>query len=171
MITQRPGEDPSSVTWNLRVPAFLLIAGGALGVGACLGLAFPRALDHPSSVAILLVFLFLYGMSVWTGIDLWRGRPRGIRWGKFLFAAQIPLLSVSGFSYKFTTGLSAGLALIFHPGKIQLHLPFYIGSSFELNLGTAVPQALVGFNGVAVMAVILLMDAGKRKGTNPSVRT
>jgi len=64
-------------------------------------------------------------------------------------------------TYKFTAGLSAGLALIFHPDQLQLKIPFYLGSSFELNLGGGQPPAMIGFNAVAVMALLLLIESRK----------
>lgn len=167
MTVQWSGEDDPSSTIT-RIPAFLLIAGGLIGIGVCLWFGLPQAFDRPTAGAIVLIFLFLYVMAVWKGIDLWRGRREGYRWGLWLFALQIPIVSMPAVTYKFTAGLSAGLALIFHPDRLQLKIPFYLGSSFKLNLGGGQPPALIGFNAVAVMALLLLVESRKPRRARSS---
>lgn len=66
------------------------------------------------------LYLVIFGWCVWTGVDLWQGKPQGYKWAKVLFAAQIPVITFPGFTYHFEVG---GLVIQFpgaKPGENQL---------------------------------------------------
>src|SRR5215831_20894665 len=90
---------------GVRVIAFVLIAGGLFGLIVTLAAYVNVFLNSGLHVTSLGVFfglsLLAFGWSVWTGIDLWRGRPQAYTWAKVLFAAQVPAIMFPGFAYRF----------------------------------------------------------------------
>jgi hypothetical protein len=110
--------------------AFLLMVGGALGIGVSLYMAalLLRTQLIASFIAWPLVLLFVW--SILTGFHLWRGQSSGRRWATILFAMQIPILTVPGFSYEYYTGLSVKVI----GGHVDKPVSFSLGSNGNLQV-------------------------------------
>jgi len=98
------GDDKFAVTKPMRLVALLLILGGAIGVGLTIWLDVNLVMSSQirifsSATAIAGVFILIFGWCVWTGVDLWRGRRQALKFAMILFAMQIPVITVPGFSY------------------------------------------------------------------------
>jgi hypothetical protein len=104
------------------------------------------------------VFVVIFGLSTWTGIDLWRGKERAYKWAKILFAAQIPQVSLPGFAYHFYSALVLFLAYSRQTDS-KLGLNFELGSSIALWFSPQTEDLAFGVNLVALTALILLIKA------------
>jgi hypothetical protein len=86
---------------GVRFFALLLIGGGLAGVGLGLwgDVQTIQSTGFHASLSLILMgaFILLFGWSTWVGMALWRGTSQGYKWAKVLFAAQIPLFTVSRF--------------------------------------------------------------------------
>jgi hypothetical protein len=161
----------SPVEAGTKFLSLLLIVGGVAGVvGGLWGDV--QTLRHTgfrpsSSLSIVALFILLFGCCVWVGVSLWRGRPRVYRWAKVLFTAQIPIVSVPGFSFSgFHTGLAVDVILSFYPAK--LHFSFQLESAIHFLVSGEIENVLVGVNLVAVSALIYLFrvtspDYGRKR--------
>jgi hypothetical protein len=93
----------------VKLISLLLALGGAAGIVIGLSTELTQLVQSwpwPSAMTALMgLFVVVFGLSTWVGIDLWRGKPRAYRWAKILLIAQIPQVSVPGFAYHFYTGL------------------------------------------------------------------
>src|SRR5215831_13682751 len=99
-------DSQSRIRYGARFVAFLLIAGGALGIVAAVFLTAAVVQQHqPFRAVTALASAAVFGWGALKGIELWRGRPQGYRWAQILFALQVPAFSVAGFSYEFSTGI------------------------------------------------------------------
>src|SRR5262245_37982892 len=95
-------------TYASKFIAFLLVAGGLLGIVASVQMTIHFAHEqHLYRVVVAVISLAIFVWCSLKGIDLWQGKPSGYRWAKVLFALQIPVICISRFTYEFSTGLSA----------------------------------------------------------------
>jgi hypothetical protein len=157
-------DDRFAVTKPMRIVALLLILGGAFGVGLTIWLdanllASSQLRILSPAVAVAGVFICLFGWCVWTGIDLWRGRRQALKFAMILFALQIPMLAVPGFSYHFYTGFMLRIAIL-TGGEIDAG--FKLGSSgFNLYIGSDVQGLAIGVNLVALFLLIYLIRVAR----------
>ena len=143
----------------MRIVALLLILGGALGVGLTIWLDVNLLMSAQirivsSATAIAGVFILIFGWCVWTGVDLWRGRRQALKFAMILFAIQIPVIIVPGFSYRLYTGLMLQIAVLqggeFHGG-------FQFGSAFNFYISPDVQGVSIGVNLGALFVLIYLI--------------
>lgn len=93
--------------WVTKTIAFFLGAGGALGVLISVLMAIHLAHEQQTQRVISnIISALLFTWCVPTGIELWRGTPRGFKWAKILFAIQVPVFGAGRFVYEFSTLLS-----------------------------------------------------------------
>ena len=136
-----------------RALAFQLMLGGVLGIGVSLYMAallFRTQWVH-SLIAAPLVLLFAGSML--TGFRLWRGRDSGRRWAIILFAMQIPILTVPGFSYEYYTAFSIKII----GGHVDKPVSISFGSNGNLQvLDSRVTDSAYGLNlfGLAATAYL-----------------
>jgi hypothetical protein len=153
------GDDRFAVTKPMRIVALLLILGGAFGVGLTIWLDVNLLMSSQLSLlslatAIAGVFILLFGWCVWTGVDLWRGRRQALKFAMVLFAMQIPVITVPGFSYHLHTGLQLRLALM--TGG-EFDVGFKLGSGFNFYISSDVEGLSIGVNLVALFVLIYLI--------------
>jgi hypothetical protein len=114
---------------GVRFVAFLLLAGGVLGI---LGAYMLTRSRWPSgnwiSLVGPLVSFPVYAWTILKGLELWRGRPNGYWWATRLFALQIPILSIGWLTYEYSVGFSARFSF----GETRQPFGLDIGSSFNL---------------------------------------
>jgi hypothetical protein len=156
--------DKVPVSTGMKFVALLLIVGGVVGIGVCVWIDLKLLLNFRASpftltTAKMGVFILLYGWAVWTGRDLWRGRRQALRFAQILFAMQIPLLSVPGFSYEFHTGLSVLASVLDGP---HLHFGFQLGSSFTFLFLPLVQHVVIGVNIVALTVSVYLIQKSRK---------
>ena len=144
----------------LKLISLLLIVGGAAGVGIALWAeAGAASISHLAFIAfVVLVFMW----SVWVGIDLWKGRPRGYTGSKVLFALQIPSITFPGFAYQFYIGSVLGLSFS-NAAETKLNLDFQLGSAINLQLSSEIGSLIFGVNLVAVVVLIYLIRSSRRQ--------
>ena len=154
----------SRPTAGERVLAFMLLLGGVLGIGVSLYmvvLLFRTQWVH-SLIAAPLVLLF--AGSILTGFRLWRGRDSGRRWAIILFAMQIPILTVPGFSYEYYTAFSVKII----GGHVDKPVSVSVGSNGNLQvLDPRVTDSAYGLNLVGLAATAYLF-ARRRKSITKS---
>jgi len=151
--------DRFTVTKGMRIVALLLIIGGALGVGLTIWLDTQLLMSSQLSVlssaaAIAGVFICLFGWCVWTGIDLWRGRRKALKFAMILFALQIPVITVPQFSYRMYTGLMLQIRVL---SGGQVDTGFQFGSAFGFYISPEVQGLAIGVNLVALFVLIYLI--------------
>ena len=141
-------------TQGERGLACLLLVGGALGIGLSLYMAtlVLRSSLIASLIALPLVLLFVG--SMFAGLHLWRGRTSGRKWATILFAMQIPILTVPGFSYEYYTGLSVKVI----GGHVDRPVAFSLGSNGNLQvLDPRVTDSAFGVNLLGLAATAYLV--------------
>ena len=143
----------------IKAIALLLMIGGLVGLVIVVFidaryLLRPDASFFSFSVAIAGIFILLYGWAIWTGIDLWRGRPQALTWALVLFAIQIPTVTVPGFTYEFHTGF---IVRILFNAAGRLGFDFNLGSSFMFYISSSIQGIVLGINLVAMLAFIYLL--------------
>jgi hypothetical protein len=158
------GDDKFAVTKPMRMVALLLILGGALGVGLTfwidINLLLTSQISILSSVTAMAgVFICLFGWCAWTGIDLWRGRRQALKFAMILFALQIPILTVPGFSYYFYTGFLLRIAVL-TGGEIDAGFKL-ASSGFKLYVSSDVEGLAIGVNLVALFMLIYLIRVAR----------
>jgi hypothetical protein len=136
-----------------RTLALLLMVGGVLGVGISIFTAPPFLRMHWIYGVLIAGALFVFVWSALTGYRLWRGQVRGWKWATILFALQIPILTVPGFSYEYYTGI----ALQIMGGHVDKTFTLSLGSNANLYLDTRIVDLRYGVNVFAIGATIFLL--------------
>ncbi|MEO7190591.1 MAG: hypothetical protein ABI051_06005 [Vicinamibacterales bacterium] len=149
----------TTVPVGVRVVSVLLLAGSAIGWLWAYMVGSSAWHDARSlGVAVCIAAVPLFGWAAVKAIDLWRGRPSGYRSAAWLFAAQIPIVSIGRWTYEFSMGASARFSL----GDTGRHFGGDIGSS--LNLFSLTPHGwMVGVNIVALAIATYLVTVIKRQ--------
>lgn len=137
--------------------ALLLTLGGVLGMGLSVYLGYTFVQRHWVYVVLAVAFLSLFVWTTLTGIRLWRNDSRGWKWGKILFAAQIPVLTVPGFSYEYYSGIAIKVL----GGRVDSNYSMELGANANLYLDTRITDLVYGINLFAIGALIYLMAKSK----------
>jgi hypothetical protein len=156
-----------------RIIAAIEVLAGAIGtflviwtaIKSIKGLAGHSGLLIAVVILIFLLFLYLFILSIFAGIKLWKGEAKGYKWSKILQALQIPMLQTKAISYSFTLGLKALVGLI---------VPSAAGATAQLSWGIAadvnyhlsfsnphVAGVAFGINLLALAFLIILIKANK----------
>lgn len=152
------GRPKSSV--GAKLIALMLIIGGVVGIVVFIRLILEMLAQRSLLGLFDMLGVVIFGGSAFAGFDLWRGKPAGYRWAKILFAAQIPIIIVSGFQYWFYTGLNAWLMI--QGGTVNgvsIHtvgVGFYLGSSLSIWFGGPGTGYALGVNPIAIGILIFL---------------
>lgn len=109
------------------------------------------------------------GLFVWAGVAgalAWQGTPYGRRWVLIFFASQIPFFNLPALKFWWSTGAAIGpfitLGADFRP-TANLLFYWHLGAELFVRLfGRVTEQYFIGLNLFAVLAVILLVRAGRR---------
>ena len=136
-----------------RTLALLLMVGGVLGVGISMFTAGQFLRMHWIYGVLIAGALFVFVWSALTGYRLWRGEVRGWKWATILFALQIPILTVPGFSYEYYTGI----ALQIMGGHVDKTFTLSLGANANLYLDTRIVDLRYGVNIFAIGATIFLL--------------
>ena len=156
-------EEPNSLGGiGVKLIALLLIVGG--GTGAAFTLVAESQMLFKAGIqfaALYGLLVFIFGWSAWSGYGLWKGKAWAVRNAKFIFAAQIPIFAVPGFSFD---GFSTGLRVFF---IVRSQLPvFRFGLDIAPTLQFAVSQEIdlwaIGVNMLAVVVLIYLIWVNRR---------
>ncbi|HET6841419.1 MAG TPA: hypothetical protein VFK06_06990 [Candidatus Angelobacter sp.] len=145
---------------TVKLIALLLAIGGIAGVvicgWTCIKLAFYQSQPIFSlAICLLVVFAIIFALCIWTGVDLWRGRPRALNWARVLFALQIPAITIPGFAYQFYTGML--LLAYWNNGEGKLGADFELASSFTFTISSRIEDSIFGVNLIALAALICLL--------------
>ena len=155
------------VKWGARFIAFLLIAGGILGVMLAITLIRNFAHQHqPYRIIVPVISIVVFGWSGLKGIDLWLGKPSGYKWASILFALQVPAFSIARLSYEFSTGMSARILF----GHSNRRFGADIGSSLNLLISPEPQGWMLGINFVAIIALIYLLMVSPPNKSRGSVK-
>jgi hypothetical protein len=150
---------------GVRFLAFLLAGGGLLGVGLASLMAYQYIQQHWVYIFIWGTFAAVFAWSALTGVRLWRGLPSGWKWAIILFIAQIPVLTVPGFSYEFYTGFAIKLV----GGKTEDHSALELGSSITAYLDIRINELTYGINLFALGAAAYLAWKKRNKALQPAL--
>lgn len=150
---------------GVRFLALLLGLGGLLGVGIVLIMAYQLLQQHWIYIVIVAGFMAVFVWCTLTSVRLWRGDPRGWKWALILFIAQIPVLTVPGFSYEFYTGFAIKAV----GGNVDDNFPINLGSSIDLYLDTRITDLIYGINLFALAAAIYLFRKKPNKALQSDV--
>jgi len=142
-----------------KLLALMLMVGGVAGVA--LSMAFMVLTVHLVLIIFGLVFVLVFGWSALKGLDLWKEKPAGYKWARILFAAQIPLFVVPGFSYWFYTGLNMWLTIQYGgpSASTNVGVQFNLGSALNFYVGYPVESITLGINPIAIGALIYLLTS------------
>lgn len=139
---------------GIKVISSIMVVGGIAGIVLAL---WTEARTQKLGQLIFLGFAFLlFGATVWAGIELWNGKPRGYMLAKLLFLLQIPIISIHGFAYQFYVGLVLNLSIT-QDAASKLNLGFEIGSLLNFQISPELESLVFGANLVAVGALIYLV--------------
>jgi hypothetical protein len=141
---------------NRKLVSLLLIVGGTAGVIATLWTEMSLiSRANRGAATVMGVFALIFGLSTWTGIELWRKKPWAFTCAQILLIAQIPNISFPGFAYYFYTGFTLYLSLNTLP-SVLLGFEFQLGSALRLEISHEIEGFTVGLNLVAIVALYLL---------------
>jgi len=148
-----------------KLIALLLAIGGIVGVGicgwTCVKLAFYQSQPIFSlATGLLVIFAIIFALCTWTGVDLWRGRPRAYKWAQVLLALQIPAITIPGFAYQFYTGML--LLAYWNHGEGKLGADFELASSFTFTISSRIADSVFGVNLIALAAFIYLVYVSRK---------
>jgi len=143
------------------VSLILMIGGGAGFIVAAM--AWIAGLTHRAAapiwtVALMGLFVLVFGLTMWTGVELWRKKPRALIWAQILLIAQVPNLSVAGFVYQFYTAFPLYLSWSQRP-DVVIGFEFHLGSNLTFQFGSETDGFILGVNLVAIGALYLLEKA------------
>ena len=143
---------------NRKVVALLLAVGGIVGVMLSLS-AEARFLslagDDRVNAVLMGLYAFIFGLSTWVGVDLWRKRPSAFKWAQVLLVAQIPIVGFPGFAYYFYTGLTLYLSFSTRP-DVATGFEFQLGCGLGVQISRELEGFAWGINLVAILALYLL---------------
>jgi len=148
---------------GVKFLAFLLVVGGVLGVGISVYMAYTFVQQHWIYLVLVATFVALFVWTALTGIRLWRNDPRGWKWGKILFAAQIPVLTVPGFSYEYYSGIAIKVL----GGQVDSHFNMALGANANFYLDTRITGLVYGINLFATLALIYLLTKSRPNSVRP----
>ncbi|MDQ6733538.1 MAG: hypothetical protein M3Z35_05385, partial [Nitrospirota bacterium] len=141
-----------------RIIAFVLVAGGALGILNSVSTGLHTAHQQQSlRVISAIISAALFAWGILTGIALWRATPHGFKWAKILFALQVPVFSAGRLVYEFSTLLSLRVMI----GNTSRYVGGDIGSSSTIYLSSQSLGFLFGLNIVAVLALVYLIRSSR----------
>jgi hypothetical protein len=136
--------------FGARIIASFLIVGALLGfLGTYFLVAHALRQQQDIRVVSSLVSTVLFAACILSGIELWRGRPRGLKFASILFALQIPVFTVARFTYEFSTFFSLRLMI----GNTTHSIGGNIGSSSNISV---LPQSIGFLAGINLVAVAVL---------------
>lgn len=142
-----------------KLVSLLLMVGGGMGVLVpfveWIVMRAHGVTTTGEFVALLGLFVFVFGLSMWIGIELWRKKSRAFRWARILLIAQIPNLGVAGFAYRFYMGVTLYLLWSQRP-DIVTGFEFEWGSDLRFFFPLEADGFVIGVNLVAIGALYLL---------------
>lgn len=163
------------VRGGVKLVASLLIAGGIIGILFTIAMAIRIVMQQPFFMVFAVLSILVYGWNALKGMDLWRGKPQGLKWAKIMLALQTPVICVPGFLYEFNSPLHLNI-MVGHVGnavmfdQIGATVEFAFGPNFNLHVFS--PQLQCLFFSVNVVALIALVYLIKASWPNhPSTRT
>lgn len=142
---------------GVRFFALLLLIGGVLGIGLSIYMGYTFVQQHWIYLVLVFGFFALFAWSALTGVRLWRDQPRGWKWAKILYAAQIPILTVPGFDYEYYTGIAIKLI----GGETDSFFNLGLGASATLYLDTRITGLVYGVNVFALIALAYLLTRSR----------
>jgi len=145
--------DQAHKAFGVRFLAALLGVGGLFGIGLGLYMGYQYLQQHWVFIFLVAAFVAVFAWSTLTGARLWRGDARGWKWAIILLIAQIPVLTVPGFSYEFYTGLAIKLL----GGNVQNNFAMGFGTSINVYLDVRINDLIYGVNLFAFGAAIYLL--------------
>ena len=113
--------------------------------------ALPNTELHSGTVLVLLIMLGLFAFAFLSGIWLWNGESRGIRYSILVQALQIPVIDTAFLTYRMAFGF--GVALTF-PDPVLVGFDF--GSSAVLTILSGSETTRFGINLFAPIALAYL---------------
>jgi hypothetical protein len=139
--------------YMIRACALVLAVGGLAGIASAIYLGYKAAGQNLIVVVLTALFVFVYGWTSWIGIRLWRGGAGRRVWAQILFAAQIPMITVPGFTYEYYAGVLLGIVVWPPPNNVKLG----IGANLKLFFDTTINEWAFGINLFAVLAFVFLL--------------
>ena len=151
----------------VRIISSFLIVGGLFGfLGTYFLVAHAIRQHQDIRVISTIVSVVLFAACIFGGIALWRGKPRGFKVAKILFALQIPVFSVARFSYEFSTFFSVRMMI----GNTNRTIGADIDSSGNFYLLPHSLGFMGGINLVAVAAIFCLYAVSQSANSRSAFR-
>lgn len=163
-VPAAPPRPAAPLHWSIKALAILLVAGGVLGMGIAIWLAIKAMGEAWTYLIPCAGLLLLFFWTSLTGIRLWRNEARGWKWARWLFAAQIPLVTLPGFTYRYFSGFHFSVIV----GDTPQNVAFGLGANANIFFGPAIKSWMFGVNLFAVFALVVLIRASQRKAPEPS---
>jgi len=136
------------------VAGLILFAGGLYGIVVPCALAVAYHNEFPLSMMfppIVFVYLLVFAYCIWIGYRLFMDdNAKALKWAKFLFLAQVPNVTIPGFTYQFQT-LGVAMKMSLRPG---LSPSFFFGSNISVYISSAIQSVVVGINVVALLVLL-----------------
>ena len=104
-------------------------------------------------------FVVVFAWSSAVGLRLWRGDPRGTKWGIALYALQIPVLEIHGFKYQYFTGV----AMLWLHNPAGSPVVFDFGADMALMFNGDSGDFILGVNIIAIAACAVIATSEHRK--------
>src|ERR1043165_800453 len=147
---------------GVKLISLLLALGGAAGIGVFVWALSKARTGFLVAVSCALIFCW----ATWTGVELWRNKPRAYKSAMILFGLQIPIVSIPEFSYQFYTGL---LFLVSFSSPANIGVEFHAASKIGVGIASGAEDVLVGINVIAVAALMWLIHVFPRRNARVAV--
>ena len=131
---------------RFKVIAACEVAGGITGL-----VAIYISGDQFTTLHSLLISLF--SLPIWAGLEMWRGKPRGLTLSIVCQSLQIPLLLGSAFSYKYLVGLH--FVIGYFPGQGPISFGFISEAFIYINFVGI--ETGFGINLLALAFLVILL--------------
>jgi hypothetical protein len=151
----------ADTNFKLKALGIYQLIYAVVGLGVTLWLMIRQGFQFPLVIAIFIVVIALYLFSLYCGILCFQTSRRCLSYSAINQYLQLISLSIVGYGFKYTAGLSLNLGLdLTH--NFTLHLNMDLLSTWHIDFDNPAHMIWVNLNIVALV-LILAIDRIKKK--------
>ena len=147
-------QDQEALEKRIKILAYYQMGGGVLGMGFNIAHILTVEYIKGPDVIIFLLALGLFFFSIICGVKLLNEPEQGLTYSLINQFLQLPMFSLAGYVYKFTSGI---LILIGFDLTSDFIIKFEFAiTSYDFRINTYSEEIKAGINIVALILVLLI---------------